>query len=284
MLAEQKDRFDAELREVKEQLRAELQQKEGLRAELQQKEALRAELQQKEGLRAEKERLRAELQQKEGLRAKLQQKEGLRVELQQEDLKTELQQEDLKAELQQKEGLRAELQQKEGLRQKVGLRAELQQKVGLRAELQQKEGLRGGLQQEGLSCSSQLPNPAQMVRKSSFSREDEDCPKPNLTLMENSQLLESFEDPVKEERIEIHIDMTPQSKKRGGRRKRKASQDEESTPVPVDPVSKVCPAVRAGCGIISISFPTPTMKGVSCEKAKSMSSQTATHNCIGKVL
>ena len=163
-------------------------------------------------LRKLKEELRAELKEKEGLRAELKEKEGLR------------------AELKEKEGLRAELKEKEGLR------AELKEKEGLRAELKEKEGLRAEKVEVVTEEHLIMVTPSmQDTIKMEDSHGDLNCSKPYLPLMENSQLIESFEDPVKEEREEIHLDMTPRKAGRGGR-KRKASPA-----AAIDSVSKVCP-------------------------------------------
>ena len=139
--------------------------------------------------------------------------------------------EELRAELKEKEGLRAELKEKEGLR------AELKEKEGLRAELKE-EGLRAELQKVEVVTEEHLimvtPSMQDTI-KMEDSHGDLNCSKPYLPLMENSQLIESFEDPVKEEREEIHLDMTPRKAGRGGR-KRKASPA-----AAIDSVSKVCP-------------------------------------------
>ena len=104
-------------------------------------------------------------------------------------------------------------------------------KEQLTAEVEEKEWLIAELQKtkQAESCSHD---------------NDLDSSKPHLPLLENSQLLESFVDPVKEERVEMQLLVTPLPVKKGrGGRKRKASPPVK----PADSVPHVCACVVCVC-------------------------------------
>ena len=135
------------------------------------------------------------------------------------------------------------------LQEKVACDVELQKiREQLKAEVREREWLKAELQKkseqvETIKIERLRDTPSQLhtARAESCSHDDLDSSKPHLPLLENSQLLESFVDPVKEERVEVALLMTPVATKKGrSGRKRKASPPVKPA---ADSVPQVCVCV-----------------------------------------
>lgn len=138
----------------------------------------------------------------------------------------------------------AALQQKDIAldKQKVEHDLELQKmNQELKLEAKEKEWLKAELQKkEAQAATKDTAMRLQTVKtEDSCSPDSLDTSKPNLPLVENSQLLESFVDPVKEDRVHMTFDLTPVPARKGGRKRKALEKAKPADSVPQEsPVKK----------------------------------------------